>query len=292
MKDSILTLLKNNKDYLSGQKIAGELRITRNAVHKRINILRSQGYNIISMRSYGYKLVDDLNCIDFAAVGKSLTGHLLGGNIIHYNTIGSTNDEAYRLAQSGGGEGAVVISDRQTKGRGRMGREWVSASSENLYFSVILKPKMLPSFAPRVTVMSAIAVAQAIMEVTGLKPGIKWPNDIYIGGKKVCGILTQMKSESDAIDFIITGIGVNVNSQPDDFPKELIAAATTLRHECGAKISKRSLFEKIILNLEKMYIILTKEGFEKIRGEWNSYCLLLNRVVTVKTIADEVTGVA
>ena len=290
MKYKILTFLKEKKGYISGQRIADKLHITRNAVHKHINSLRTLGYSIKSKRAFGYKLVDDLNIIDYPSVENRFKGQTLGRQIVHYKSIGSTNDGAYKLAEGGCREGTVVISDLQTKGRGRMGRTWESSQTNNLYFSVVLRPKLLPSSAPKITVLSALAVSEAIEETTSLRPKIKWPNDILLNGKKVCGILTEMKSESDMIDFVIIGIGVNVNSMRRDYPKNLQGSVTTLKHETGKTIPRQVVFERIISNLEKWCIIQINSEFGKVKDKWKHYSFLSGKTVTVKNINEKLVG--
>jgi BirA family biotin operon repressor/biotin-[acetyl-CoA-carboxylase] ligase len=291
MKNRIITYLKEKKGYVSGQKIADELHITRNAVHKHIKSLKALGYTIKSKRALGYKLVDDLNFINSSLLEKKFKGHVLGGRIIHLKSVDSTNNEAYRRAERGCGEGTIVLSESQTKGKGRMGRSWESSMSANLYFSVVLRPKIPPSTAPRITVISAFAVAEAIEESVSIKPNIKWPNDVLINGKKVCGILTEMKSESDMIDFMVLGIGVNVNSTQKEYPKKLLDTLTTLKEETRKTVSRQALFEKIILNLEKWYTkVLKGSNADKIKDEWSRYCYLTGKIITVKNIHEETTG--
>ncbi len=292
MKERILTFLKSRGGFTSGQKIADSLGITRNAVNKQINSLKAQGYNIESRRSLGYRLVDANNIIDHASVEKARAGGLFGRRVLHYKTIDSTNNEAYRLAESGAESGSVIIADTQSAGKGRMGRSWESSAPTNLYFSLILRPVTPPSEAPKLTVMSALAVANAIEVTTGLTPKIKWPNDIYIDGKKVCGILTEMKSEADMIEFMALGIGVNVNSEIGDFTPELEGKVTTLKHVAGKALRRQELFEKIIQNLEKWYIIITHGDFSRIREEWSRRCYLTGKVITVESGQETITGVA
>ena len=292
MKENILTLLKKNSGFASGQSIADTLKITRNAVHKHIKSLRESGYLIESKHSLGYRLLDDSNFIDDKSLAHILRGHLFSKSLVHLKSIGSTNDEAYRLAEEGAPEGTVVISERQTKGKGRLGRSWESAAPTNLYFSVVLRPKVIPSYAPRITVLTALSIAAAIEETAKLTPKIKWPNDILIGDKKLCGILTEMKSESDMIDFIIVGIGVNVNSTRSDFEKSLRDTATTLKDESQKMQKRQELLVQILINLEKWYGEMMSGKMNKMTTEWKRYSYLFGRRVTLENINERFSGTA
>jgi BirA family biotin operon repressor/biotin-[acetyl-CoA-carboxylase] ligase len=293
LKDKILKFLKEKEGFTSGQSIAEKLNITRNAVNKHIKSLKALGYSIESKHSYGYKLIDDLNFINSSSLQEELKGHVLFKKIIHLKSTRSTNAEAYRLAERGSYEGTVILSELQTHGKGRMGKNWESSGKNNLYFSIILRPKILPSSAPIFTVLSALAVSEAIETTCNIKPKIKWPNDIFIDGKKVCGILTEMKSESDVIDFLIIGIGINVNSTSSDFSKRLIQSTTTLRDVMMRAVSREKLLENIILNIEKWYNILLKGNDSlKITGEWNRRSYLSGKMVTVTNVNEKITGKA
>lgn len=291
MREKILKYLREKSGYRSGQSIADALNITRNAVHKHIKSLRTSGYTIESKQSSGYRLVDSLNHIDAKMLESELKGRLIGSNIIHLKSVDSTNREAYRLAENGCEEGTVVISETQTRGKGRMGRVWESSMPNNLYFSIVLRPKIPPSSAPLINITSALCVAETISG-TGIESvKVKWPNDIMINGKKVCGILTEMKSESDIIEFLVVGIGINVNSMREDFPEELTDIVTTLKEELKAALSRQDFLKNVILNLEKWYYkALDRDEAGNVKEIWRDYSYLLNKTVTIDNINEKVTG--
>ncbi|MFC1855249.1 biotin--[acetyl-CoA-carboxylase] ligase [Thermodesulfobacteriota bacterium] len=291
MKNRILKILKGNDNYISGQSIAKELNISRNAIHKHIQSLKELGYSIESKRSSGYRLINSINFIDSLEVENKFKNSLFAKKIIHLKSIPSTNDEAYKLAEEGCDEGTIILSEKQTKGKGRLGRAFESSMKNNLYFSILLRPKLSPAAAPKITLLSALSVVAAIEETSNLKPKVKWPNDIFINDKKVCGILTEMKSETDRIDFMILGIGVNVNSSVNDYPNKFKPILTTLSDEERRLLPRQQIFEKIITNFERIYATMKNDEFsEKILKKWADSSYLMGKKVTVNNADNKITG--
>ena len=243
----ILTALRANSDGVSGAEIAEQLGVTRAAIWGRIEELRQLGYDIEAGPHFGYRLVsapDALHADDLLArLGKT---KIVGRDIRVFEQTTSTNDVIEKLARDGVKEGAVVFAESQTKGRGRLGRAWMSPARKGLWFSVLLRPDLRPQETTRLTVASAAALRRAIQSETGLDPEIKWPNDILIRGKKVAGILTELSAELDRVKHVILGIGVDVNLGANEFPAELRKTATSLKIESGKAISRPELATAIL----------------------------------------------
>ncbi len=251
MKNKILKILKDNKNqFISGENLSKDFGITRAAIWKYMNALKEEGYEITSISKKGYKLVNSPDILRYEEVEEYLQTKYIGRNILHYNTIDSTNKAAKSLAIEGIEEGTVIVSEEQTSGRGRLGRSWVSPKSSGIWMSIILKPNISPMMASRVTLIGAAAVHKALEEIN-IDAKIKWPNDIVLNNKKLCGILTEMSGEMDKLNYIVMGIGLNVNEE--DFSDELKNIATSLKIEKNEHINRKELFGKILNNFEILY---------------------------------------
>ena len=278
----ILSALRANPDGVSGAQVAEQLAISRAAVWARIEELRRVGVVIEAGPHFGYRLVgepDALLADDLIArLGKT---RVVGRDIQVFEQTTSTNDVAEKLARDGVKEGAVVFAESQTKGRGRLGRKWMSPARKGLWLSVLLRPAMRPQETTQLTVASAIALRRAIQSVTGLAPDIKWPNDLLLGGKKVAGILTEMSAEVDRVRHVILGIGLDVNQTVDEFPAELRKLATSLKIEAGEEISRAELATEILRELDADYARICSGKFSAVAGEWEAACATIGRNVAV-----------
>jgi BirA family transcriptional regulator, biotin operon repressor / biotin---[acetyl-CoA-carboxylase] ligase len=225
---------------------------------------------------------------------KSLAGKFFGHKLYFISETGSTNDEAYSLGLNGASEGTVVIADSQHKGKGRMQRVWHSPSGVNIYTSVILKPQIPLSKASQISIVSGVAVAETLNQYCPEKVWLKWPNDVLIGGKKVCGILAQIKMKANTIDFIVLGIGININLSREQFPQNIKEIATSLFIETGRKISRQKLIISLYENLAKCYKQLHQEGFDRIKEKWLRLAPMIGQTVQVmfkdETIEGKATG--
>jgi len=287
---TILRLFHTEDGYISGERLSRELGISRTAVWKHISALRNDGYIIEAVPSRGYRLVSSPDRIDPHEVRALLDGTRIGRRLEYLKLTSSTNVDAFRLAEDGAIEGTVVIADTQTGGKGRRGRVWSSPAGVNLYCSVVLRPAIMPHEAPQLTFLSAVAAARAIELTTRLVPEIKWPNDLLISGKKVAGLLNEMSAETDGINFVILGIGVNLNMTVDQFPGDLRHPATSLMLESGARVD-RSRFTGTMLNeLDRLYHDFLVHGFGPIRDEWQRRCIANGRDVLVSDSGTECTG--
>lgn len=294
MKNKILKILfAYREDFISGEKLSEELGVSRTAIWKHINTLREEGYDIKSIPRGGYQLIKTPDILSQIEIQRDLNTQTLGKEIVHLSSLESTNNKAKDLALQGAPEGLVVISEEQTKGRGRRGRQWSSPRGTGIWMSILLRPNILPREAPKFTLLAAVAVAKGIREVTGLEAQIKWPNDILIHKKKICGILTEMSAELDSINYIIIGIGMNVNEREKDFPLEIQNKASSLALLKGEKVSRRELVTKILENLEEEYLkYIDKNEFHSVIDQWkNMSCTLGAQVKTINN-KKEIKGIA
>ena len=279
----ILSALRENPDGVSGAQLADRLQISRAAVWARIEELRKVGFDIEAGPHFGYRLTgepDALLADDLLArLGKT---KVIGRDIRVFEQTTSTNDVIEKLARDGVKEGVVVFAESQTRGRGRLGRKWISPARKGLWFSILLRPDLRPQETTQLTVASATALRRAIQSETGLKPEIKWPNDILIGGKKVAGILTELSAELDKIRCVVLGIGIDVNLDAGELPAELKKTATSLKIETGEAVSRAELAAAILRELDEDYSRVCAGKFQKIADEWEDHCATIGRNVTVQ----------
>lgn len=279
MQSKILEILRQANDYVSGEQLSRELGVSRSAVWKNINHLRSSGYVIHSVTNRGYKLCTAPDILSADEIRNGLETLALGKNICALDEVDSTNEEAKRQGTLGAPHGSVFVAERQTGGKGRLGRAWVSPPGTGIWMSVLLRPAIAPSEVPQITLITGLAVCRAIRACTGCEALIKWPNDIVIGSKKVCGILTEMAAEEDRINYIVAGIGINVNTE--SFPEELAKKATSLFMETGMHISRSALVRTILQELENCYDHFLTEVTADLLTPYRKFCVSLNRSVTV-----------
>jgi BirA family biotin operon repressor/biotin-[acetyl-CoA-carboxylase] ligase len=217
-------------------------------------------------------------------------GQRLGGKIHYFTQIDSTNAHARRLAERGAPEGVVVVADAQTQGRGRLGRRWISPPHTNLYLSVILRPQLSPVHAPQVTLMAAVALAETIESFVSVSPTIKWPNDILVQGKKLAGILTELSCGPDCVDFVILGIGVNINFPPDEMPSDIRGRATSILGVTQKKVNREGFLWRLIHDLDRCYGELEEFGFDTLAARWETYFGFRGRRVRVELLDQAVVG--
>ena len=272
MKGEILKLLKETDSYVSGQELCRRFGVSRTAVWKVINQLKEEGYEIEAVRNRGYVLKGAGDVLSEAELLSCLETEWAGGRIVYFDATDSTNAQAKRLAEAHAPHGTLVVSDRQDGGKGRRGRSWASPSGVGIWMSLILRPKIDPSLASMLTLVAALAVRKGILEETGLSPLITWPNDLVLNGKKICGILTEMSTELMEIQYVITGIGINVNQK--EFPPEIRDTATSLSLEAGRSFRRSSLIAAILKAFEKDYEAFLKTGDLSLLLEEYNACLV------------------
>ena len=281
MYKKIIRLLKRNYgEFISGEEIANQLGVSRAAVWKHIQKLRNDGYNILSREKLGYQLQGLPDLLIPMEVQNDLQTEIIAKDILYYERIDSTSRIAKELAYKGAADGTVVVAEEQFNGKGRLGRSFFSPKYKSLLFSVILRPKILPNEAPKFTLMAAVAVANAMIRFD-LKPQIKWPNDILFDGRKIAGILTEMSAEISKINYIVVGIGINVNINRDEFPDDLKTIAASISEMCGHTISRIDFFKAVLEEFDKIYVSITKNGFEEMFNQWRKYNITIGKKIRV-----------
>ena len=277
-------LRRAGTETVSGADLAGRLGISRAAIWAHIEELRALGYEISASPHGGYRLrstPDVLHGDDLMALLEP--DMVIGRDIRVFQETTSTNDVADKLGRDGVKEGVVVFAESQTKGRGRLGRSWVSSQGKGLWFSVLLRPALSPQAATQLTIASATALARALKQTAGVPCEIKWPNDILVKERKLCGILTEMTAEVDKIHYIVLGIGVNVNFAAADFPADLNDIATSLALETGRTFQRAEVAAAILRELNRDYLRLRSGEFQALADEWEDNCTTIGRNVEISS---------
>lgn len=292
MKAKILQALREADGYVSGQQLCEQFGVSRTAVWKAINQLREMGYEIDSVSNKGYCIRSVPDLLNKNELESRRRTAWVGQRMECYEVIGSTNTTAMQLAEEGAPHGTLVVADRQDNGKGRRGRGWVMPAGIAIAMSIVLKPReLLPANAPMLTLVSALAVVGAIREQTGLEVMIKWPNDIVIDGKKVCGILTEMSTQIDYINHIVVGIGINVHNE--QFPEELSDRATSLYLASGQHYNRAALVEAVCEHFEHYCeIFMRTQDLSGLQEEYDSYLVNLDRQVRILDPQGEYEGIA
>ncbi|WP_243112679.1 biotin--[acetyl-CoA-carboxylase] ligase [Caproiciproducens sp. NJN-50] len=288
-KEQILNRLRENGEFVSGEELSEQLHISRTAVWKSIRSLREEGYEIESATNRGYRLESCPDRYSAAEIGAGLETEFLGRSVFCHDSVDSTNEEAKRQALAGAPNGSLFVAEQQTGGKGRLGRSWTSPTGTGLWFTVLLRPGILPLRVSVTTLLSGLAVARAVRSLSGCDAKIKWPNDIVIGSKKVCGILTEMTAEIDRIEFVAVGIGVNVNNTA--FPEAIRDKATSIRMESGKPLRRVALLQEILIQFET----LLKQNADSDPAFWEEYkraCVSIGRQVKFARRGAAVTGTA
>lgn len=289
-KRTVIDILRASPGFVSGEAMSGTLGISRNAVHKHVKSLRSRGYRILGVSHRGYRLEEE-PCRLVVPVITSLTRQSIFGRAFrYYDEIESTNLEAKTLAGEGAPEGTVIIAESQSAGRGRLGRRWTSPAGKGLLFSVILRPDLPMSDAHLLTLVAATAVAQAIESHTGVPIRIKWPNDLYTDHRKVGGILLEISGEQDDIDWVVVGIGLNVNTEYNELPVPLRRTAASLKIVSGKPVDRSELLARMLLALESMYLTALRTGFDQALSAFRERDYLNRKTVSVQTREGPVVG--
>jgi BirA family biotin operon repressor/biotin-[acetyl-CoA-carboxylase] ligase len=285
----IVATLHAAGDFVSGAELARVLGISRTAIWKHIAALETQGFVIERERGRGYRLTATPGGLTEGEIASALLTEWLGRTLLCKALTGSTNSDVSALGRSGAPEGTVVVADAQTAGRGRLGRTWVSRPGLNLYLSILLRPRIVPAAAPQLALVAGLAVAEAFEE-EGAAAAIKWPNDVLLGGRKACGILTELEAEADRVDFVVVGIGVNLNSVAEDFPFELRARATSLRLARGREVERARFAGQLLSRFERRYEQFREHGFGALASEWERRSALVGRELRVDGAGERFTG--
>ncbi len=287
----ILATLRNADSGVSGTDLCSKLGVSRTAIWAHIEALRKLGYDIAANPHTGYRLIASPQCLIssdlMARIGKP---RIIGREIRVLKSTTSTNDEVEQMARNGEPEGMVVFAESQSKGRGRLGRKWSSPCGKGLWFSILVRPRMRPSEITQLTAATATAIVRSITQETGLKPKIKWPNDVMLGGKKVSGILTELHAELDQVKYAIIGIGIDVQQSLSDFSSELRHTATSLKIESGQNIGLPSLATSLLIELDNDYARIQNHDFDKLAEEWERHCKTIGKLVAIEIGPRKIRG--
>ncbi len=275
---------------MSGETLSKQFGITRSAVWKHIVGLKEEGYQIDSVRNRGYRLLSAPDRLDAGAILQQIPSAAVGTGLKVMQTVDSTNEEMKRLARKGAENGLIVAAECQTAGKGRFCRTWSSEMDGGLYFSLLLRPELPPADIASITLAAGFGVCLAVRNFTGIDARIKWPNDVIVGKKKICGILTEMAAQSDRIDYVVIGIGINVNKE--QFPEEIADRATSLMLETGKRIDRNAFFACVIRYLDRVIgdflVSLSLSDVE----QFKNLCATMGRVVSVQRGNQTLSGTA
>jgi BirA family biotin operon repressor/biotin-[acetyl-CoA-carboxylase] ligase len=295
-KSDILTLLRNNECYVSGQQLCDQFQVSRTAVWKVINQLKEEGYRIESVPHKGYRLVESpSDILSKGEIASRLHTKWAGRTLYYTDVTTSTNTDAKQYGEAGAPHGTTVVADMQTAGKGRRGRQWQSPAGTNIYFTILVRPTFSPDKASMLTLVMALSVAEAVEEITGLQAGIKWPNDIVINRKKVVGMLTEMAMtpELDEIQYVVIGTGVNVNTVLEELPEEIRETATSLKQESGQQVGRSALIERMLARFEYNYEIFEQTlDLSGLSAAYEQHLINVDAQVRVLDPAGEYTGIS
>lgn len=291
MKSEILTALRNTKEYVSGQELCEKLGVSRTAVWKGMQKLKEEGYRIEAIPNKGYRLTESPDVLSAEELESIRKTSWAGQRIVYYDVTDSTNIQAKRLAEEGAPHGTLVVAERQSAGRGRRGRYWESAEHEGIFMTILLRPEFKPEQASMLTIIAAMAVTKAIRTMMQLSANIKWPNDIVLNGKKICGILTEMSTEIEAINYVVIGIGINVSNR--QFGEEAAGIATSIAMESGLQVHRAELIESVWEWFEFYYDRFCKDGnLKRIQKEYDACLVNRDRQVRILDPKEPFVGIA
>ncbi|WP_027417521.1 biotin--[acetyl-CoA-carboxylase] ligase [Aneurinibacillus terranovensis] len=293
IREGMLQLLKEAGDnFISGEEISKRLGVSRTAIWKHIEELREEGYVFEAVRRSGYRLLATPDVTSAEEIKLGLTTKTFGCAVHHFAVVDSTQNKCQDLAKQGAPEGTLVVADQQIGGKGRLGRVWYSPAGKNISMSLLLRPTLELQECPQITLLAAVAIVETMRDICGVEASIKWPNDILVNGKKVCGILTELNAEAERINWLIIGMGINVNTLEEDFPPEILEIATSLAIEKKRQFRRAEIIQGILKRLEELYLLYIDEGFAPIKKRWELYAVTIGKRVTIRTLHGSLTGYA
>jgi len=283
VRRKLLAVLQDNRGrWISGEVLSSAMHISRSAIWKHVGVLRSEGYGIESLPNKGYLLHSSPDILTLEEIRNSLDIQYVNvRDVVCLKETDSTNRRAKLLAEQGAPNGTLIVADAQTGGRGRKGRAWFSPAHTGIYVSLILRPSIPPGEAPRCALLTSVAVAEGLFTGCGVRGTIKWPNDILVNGKKIAGILIDIATELDMVEYMIVGVGLNVSILPDDFPSEIRDSATSILAETGIAIRRVDLLCEFLKQFEKYYEMLSAGQFKDILHQWKEFEDVIGRTVRV-----------
>ncbi|HEX2965676.1 MAG TPA: biotin--[acetyl-CoA-carboxylase] ligase [Syntrophorhabdaceae bacterium] len=287
---AVLKFLRGSRDFTSGDLISKHLSVSRTAVWKYMNQLERYGYGIEKSKGKGYKLVSTPDRLYPWEIQRHLETLFMGKKIVHKEIVDSTNIAAFRLALAGEQEGTCLIAESQTKGKGRLGRKWCSPLERNIYLSVIVRPSVHPSVVYPITFLSSLAVYDTILQVIGQKPVLKWPNDVLMNGRKLCGTLLELSTEADMVRFVVIGIGLNVNMEANDVDEDIQKKVGSLLTETKKVFERAMLCGMLLTNLEKYYILFREKGETEICRIWEERAQIRDKFMEISQMGESYKG--
>jgi len=290
-KQILKTLHAQKGEYVSSENLATKMGISSAQISDEIQKLQNEGYGIDSSSELGYRLIKTTNRLLPYEIQLDLATRYIGQEIYHYPEVDSTNNVAKELAEKGAVEGTIVIAESQRRGKGRRGKKWLSPSG-GVWMTIILRPDIPTSQAPILTLLTGVAVAETLNHECGLDVGIKWPNDILIGEKKVCGILTEASASKNGLDYVVVGIGIDLNVDVDEFPPDLRKGATSLKRELEEEISGEKVVQNFLLNFENLYQDFKEGRISEILKQWRKLSTTIGSTVEVEKRGRKVQGEA
>ncbi len=293
MEKAVLELLRTEEgSFMSGQQISRRLGVSRTMVWKTVRALREKGFEIEAIANRGYRLVRSPDRLLDIDVEIGLQTAIIGRKVASFDSVSSTIDVAGALAAGGAEEGTVVVAESQTGGRGRLGRPWSSPAGTGIWCSILLRPAIPPRDAPILTLMTAVAVASTLQKDYRIDARIKWPNDVIVDDRKMCGVLTELVAEQDAVKYVIVSFGLNVNQTRSDFPADLADIATSMRIITGKKQDRPEVFRNVLRELDSRYAGFMNDGGRDILARWRELTCTLGRMVSVRLRDELVQGIA
>jgi len=289
---SLLALLQEEPGaYVSGAEISRKLGVSRTAVWKQIRKLEAEGYQVVATPRLGYRLVGRPEKLSLSELLTKLETREFGRNLKLLDEVDSTQNVARRLAEEGAPQGTLVIAERQTQGRGRLGRNWLSPAGKGIWMSLLLRPQVPLPLTPQLTLLAAVALSRAIAQAVPLPIGIKWPNDLLVNGKKISGILLESAAEDERLKFVVVGLGISANLDAEDYPEELRDKAASLKMLSGQAVDRAPLIASIMMEFERLFELYRTEGFAPIRTLWEAHSVTLHRSAVMTTPEGKLEGV-
>lgn len=291
-KQLLNALIEHGEKYVSGEELSQKLNVSRTAIWKHIEELRKEGYQIEAVRKQGYRIMEEPNTLTSSTLIPHLQTNWLAQHMHVYEDVDSTQQLAHQFAQQGAANGTVILAEQQNAGKGRLGRTWFSPKGTGLWMSFVLRPELALPQVPQLTLLSSVAVLRGIKQVVDVDVQIKWPNDLLINHRKLAGILTELNAEADRVNFVILGIGINVNQKREHFPDDLLNVATSLCVETGQVINRKQLFIHIVKQWEELYELYLHKGFSPIRTLWEANSVSMGKVIKARTTNGVLEGIA
>ncbi len=287
----VLGFLRASPDYVSGDYVSSQLKLSRTAVWKYINQLKQMGYTFDTLKGKGYSLRSTPDRLYPWEIERYLHTGSLGRVIEYRDTVDSTNDRAFDMALAGAAEGTCVVAETQRAGRGRLRRKWVSPYGKNLYLSLVLRPQLHPSLVYPITFLSSLAVYDTLTGL-GLGPTLKWPNDVLVNGRKICGTLLELSTEADLVRFVVVGIGLNINMKKGDIGEDIRSKATSILIETKIPFERARICGMLLDSFETYYNMLRNDGVTKLCRAWEQRAHIKGMRLEVVQTDRVVSGIA